>query len=100
MGIIHIYVGEYASYRSGGYAYEFRAVFIQFTLYNSNVELFTSLTFLLEFLSTTSIYPTVRLKPINFSTFTSISQLICTILYMIMIIYLMIIEIRLSFKEK
>jgi hypothetical protein len=86
----NIYVGEHATYDGGGYAYEFRgslidlqsnisqlhelgwiddktrAVFIELTLYNPNVELFTSVTFLTEFLSSSSIDPTAHFEPINF----------------------------------
>ena len=88
----YISVGEHGSYGGGGYVYEFRgrlsdlqsnlsqlhqlgwidhrtrAVIIQFTLYNPNVQLFTSATFLTEFLSTTGIYPTVRFEPMNFQS--------------------------------
>jgi hypothetical protein len=87
-------VDEYGKYGEGGYVYEFRssllniesnlsalqqlgwidgktrAIFIQLTLYNSNVQLFTSVTFLVELLSTG------------------------------LIIYLMIIEIRFLIKLK
>ncbi|CAF4053998.1 unnamed protein product, partial [Rotaria sordida] len=120
----YISMGEYGIYSGNGYVYEFRgrlsdlqsnlsklhqlgwideqtrAIFIQLTLYNPNVQLFTSVTFLTEFLSTSSIIPTARFEPINFYTFTSVVQLISTIIYMGFIIYLMIIEIRLLFRLK
>jgi hypothetical protein len=78
------------TYPSGGYIYEFRgrlanvranlsqlhqhswidsqtrAVFIQFTLYNPNVELFTSVILLVEFLSTGGAHPYYRFEPISF----------------------------------
>ena len=86
----YIYVGDHGSYGGGGYVYEFRgrlsdlqsnlsqlhqlewidsqtrAVIIQLTLYNPNVQLFTSLTFLAEFLSSSGVYPTSRFEPMNF----------------------------------
>jgi polycystin 1L2 len=86
----YVYAGEYATYNSGGYAYEFRgrlsdlrsniselhqlgwideqtrAVIIQFSLYNPNVELFTSATLLVEFLSVGSLYPQSRFEPLSF----------------------------------
>ncbi|CAF3980133.1 unnamed protein product [Rotaria sp. Silwood2] len=120
----YIYIGQYETYSGGGYIYEFRgrlsdlksnlsklhqlgwiddktrAIFIQLTLYNPNVQLFTSVTFLVEFLSTGSISPTARFEPLNFYVFTSVLQLACTICYMFFIIYFMIIEIRLLFKLK
>ncbi|UJR16871.1 hypothetical protein I4U23_003769 [Adineta vaga] len=120
----YMYVGNYGSYVGGGYVYEFRgrlsdlrsnlsqlqqlgwidrqtrAVLIEFTLYNPNVQLFTSVTFLIEILSTNGVYPSARFEPVNFSTFTSIHQLICIIIYMLLIIYFMWIEIRLLIELK
>jgi len=86
----YITTGEFGIYNGGGYAYEFigplidlqsnlselhqlgwiddktRAIFIQLTLYNPNVQLFTSVTLLVEFLSTGGVYPTSRFEPVNF----------------------------------
>ena len=86
----YVYVGEHGSYSGNGYVYEFRgrladiqtnlselhqlgwidnqtrAVIIQLSLYNPNVQLFTSATFLMEFLSTGGIYPSARFKPMSF----------------------------------
>ncbi|CAF1191151.1 unnamed protein product [Adineta steineri] len=114
----YVYVGDHGIYDGGGYVYEFRgrladlqsnlsklhqlewinnqtrAVIIQFTLYNPNVELFTAVTFLMEFLSTGGLYPSARFEPMSFEAFTSRLQLICMIFYMIFIIYLMWIEMR------
>ncbi|CAF3754960.1 unnamed protein product, partial [Adineta steineri] len=96
----YTYVGEFETYRGGGYVYEFRgllsdmktnlsklhqldwidektrAVFIQLTLYNPSVQLFTAVTLLAEFLPTGGIYTTARFEPINFYTSTSIQQLV------------------------
>jgi len=41
-------------------------VIIQLTLYNPNVQLFTSLTFLAEILSTGGVHATARFEPFNF----------------------------------
>jgi polycystin 1L2 len=86
----YVYIGEHETYSGNGYVYEFRghlseirnnlselhklgwidnktrAIFIQLTLYNPNVQLFTSVTFLTEFLSTGGIYPQYRFEPMNF----------------------------------
>jgi len=86
----NINVGDHGTYNSGGYVYEFRgrlsdmqnnlselhrldwidsqtrAVIIQLSLYNPNVDLFTSLIFLTEFLSTGSLDPQYRFDPISF----------------------------------
>ncbi len=82
----YIYVGDHETYNSGGYVYEFRgrlndmkenltnlrqlswidshtrAIIIQLTLYNPNVQLFTSVTFLIEFLSNGGISPQSRFE--------------------------------------
>ncbi|CAF3754605.1 unnamed protein product [Adineta steineri] len=116
------YIGKFGTYRGGGYVYEFRgplsdmktnlstlrqldwidektrAVFIQLTLYNPSVQLLTAVTLLAECLPTGGIYTTAHFEPINFYTFTSILQLVCTILYIFFIIYFIIIEIRLLFE--
>ncbi|CAF3719120.1 unnamed protein product, partial [Adineta steineri] len=116
------YTGEFGTYRGGGYVYEFRgrlsdmktnlsrlhqldwidektrAVFIQLTLYNPSVQLLTAVTLLAEFLPTGGVYTTACFEPINFYTFTSILQLVCTIFYIFFIIYFIIIEIQLLFE--
>ncbi|CAF3860190.1 unnamed protein product, partial [Adineta steineri] len=77
-----------------------RAIIIQLTLYNPEVVLFTSVTFLVEFLSTGSLIPQYRFEPLTFQVFTSIFQLICSIIYMLFIKYYMIIEIKTVIKMK
>jgi hypothetical protein len=88
----YVYVGQYGTYNSGGYVYEFlgrlsdiesnlsllyqlewinsqtRAVIIQFNLYNPNVELFTSITLLVEFLSTGGLFPQSSFQPFSFQS--------------------------------
>ncbi|CAF1671065.1 unnamed protein product, partial [Adineta ricciae] len=96
----YVYRGEHGTYDGGGYVYEFlgslsdltsnlsklhqlgwidektRAILIQSTLYNPNVQLFTSVTFLLEFLSSSGVYPTYRFEPINFFDLLSTAQML------------------------
>ena len=86
----YIYIGDYGTYDGGGYVYEFRgrlsdlqnnlsqlhefewidkktrAVIIQCSLYNPNVQLFTSVTLLVELLSTGAIIPTAHFEPLHF----------------------------------
>jgi len=139
----YIYVGQHATYSGNGYVYEFRgsltqlksnlstlhqlswidektrAVIIQLTLFNPNTQLFTSVTMLVEFLITGSVYSSARFEPLNFygmifdfnlehlinflkfiSAFTSMIQLISMILYMFLIIYIMYQEIQKLFRLK
>ena len=77
----YIYVGEHGTYSGNGYVYDFRgslsnlqsnisslhelewidentrAIIIQLTLYNPNVQLFTSVTLLAEFFTTGGVFP-------------------------------------------
>jgi len=88
----YIYVGNQQTYDSGGYVYQFRgsltdlqtnlstlhrlewidsqtrAVIIQFSLYNPNSQLFTSIILLAEFLSTGGIETQSRFEPIYFQS--------------------------------
>ena len=133
-------MGDHGSYSGNGYVYEFRgrlneiqrnlselhrlewidnstrAIFIQMSLYNPNVQLFTSVMILAEILSTGGINPTARFEPMNFTgdysrilfekeiclclVFTSQIQLICLIIYMIFIIYFLIKEIQTFLQMK
>lgn len=85
----YTYIGEHATYGAGGYLYEFRgkmndmltnvsalkelswldmqtrAVIIQLSLYNPNVNLFTFVTILAEFIPTGGLYPSARFEPIS-----------------------------------
>ena len=131
----YLYLGNHANYRGGGYVYGFRgsladlrsnvsmlrhlewinnrtrAILIDLTLYNPNAELFTSVTLIVEILSTGGFHPSARFKPLQFYGtrslfsssplrsfsclgFTSLMQLICTILYALFVIPLLIREIR------
>ena len=85
----YTYVGEQATYGAGGYVYEFRgpmsqmvsnitalkelswldmhtrAVIIQMSLYNPNVNLFIFVTILVEFIPTGGASPSARVEPLS-----------------------------------
>ena len=85
----YMYIGDHATYAGGGYVYEIRgslnqiranlsilrelqwiddqtrAIFIQLTLYNPNVQLFTAVTLLAECLSTGGVFTSARFEPIQ-----------------------------------
>ena len=85
-----VYMGDHGTYGSGGYVYEFRgrlfdllsnvsqlhqlqwidgqtrAVIIQLSLYNPNVQMFTSVSLLVELLSTGGAFPQARFEPLTF----------------------------------
>ncbi|UJR17607.1 hypothetical protein I4U23_004503, partial [Adineta vaga] len=114
----YLYMGEYGTYSSGGYVYEFRgrladlrsnlselhqlnwiddrtrAVLIQLNLYNPNVQMFTSVIFLCEFLVTGGVFSSARFEPLSFQDFSSLFQLILAMIYMMFIAYYMISEIK------
>ncbi|CAF1616393.1 unnamed protein product [Adineta ricciae] len=121
------YIGEHATYASGGYVYTFRgqmsylqsnlsllqelswidmhtrAVMIQMSLYNPNVNLFILVTILAEFLPTGGIYPTARVEPFTLSNDYQgfgLFKLICSIIYMFFIVYYMQREIRSLFTRR
>ncbi|CAF1236915.1 unnamed protein product [Rotaria sp. Silwood1] len=95
----YIYTGKHQTYNSGRYVYEFRgrlnylrnnlsqlhqlnwidsqtrAIIIQFTLYNSNSQLFISINLLTEFLSTGGIKSQSRFEPISFQEIQSLIKL-------------------------
>ncbi|CAF3607443.1 unnamed protein product [Adineta steineri] len=123
----YTYVGEHATYSGGGYVYEFRgkmseivsnmsllrelswidvqtrAVIIQMSLYNPNVNLFTLITILAEFLPTGGVYPSARFEPITLlATYDGfgIFKLICSIVYMGFIVYYMQREFRSAFRQR
>lgn len=88
----YIYISDDRTYNSGGYVYEYRgrlselrsnlselhrlewidrktrAVIIQLTLYNANVQLFTSVIILAEFSPAGGVLTTPRFEPMNFQS--------------------------------
>ena len=97
-----------------------RAVMIQISLYNPNIQMFSSVTLLVEFLSTGSLIPTARFEPMDLQSeffsgdreremkmmllfdvdFSSLFDLIISLIYLLFIVYLMIDEIRLLLSGK
>jgi polycystin 1L2 len=88
----YTYVGNFATYGSGGYVYEFRdslsqmrndlsqlhqlgwidrqtrAVLIQMNLYNPNIPLYTSVVLIIEILPSSGIYPSSQFQPFIFNS--------------------------------
>ncbi|UJR27882.1 hypothetical protein I4U23_009147 [Adineta vaga] len=114
----YIYLGELATYSSGGYVYEFRgslsklrydlaqlhqlqwidaqtrAVLIQMNLYNPNIPIFTSVVIIIEILPSSGVFPSARFEPLDLYVFDTVAQIICVVIYFLFIIYFMIMEIR------
>ncbi|CAM4771183.1 unnamed protein product [Rotaria magnacalcarata] len=115
----YAYAGEHGTYSGGGYVYEFRgkmsdmlgnlsllrelswidmqtrAVIIQISLYNPNVNLFIFVTIIAEFLAGGDVFPSARIEPLSLLNYLQDSfKFICGAIYMIFIIYYMQREIR------
>ena len=113
--------GLYNNYWGGGYVYEMRgkmsylqgnfsllqnnswidrqtrAVFIEFSVYNPNINMFAVAEIIVEFLPSGTILTSSRFDPIslfNFYTGFAMLTLVCDIIYVLFIIYYMVIEIR------
>ncbi|CAF3375209.1 unnamed protein product [Rotaria sp. Silwood1] len=119
---------DHAFYDGGGYIYEFRgrlndikknltvlqqlswidrltrAIFIQFSLYNPNAELFTSAIITVEFLVTSGLISSSRFDPFRFHNnlkgFSSVFHLICATIFLVLIIYLTLTEIQSLIRKK
>ena len=87
----YLYLGEHATYGSGGYVYEFRgtfdelyddviqlhklswidrqtrAILIQMNLYNPNLPIFTSAVIVAELLPSSGVFPSSRFEPLDFN---------------------------------
>ncbi|CAF1084827.1 unnamed protein product [Adineta steineri] len=120
----YVYVGELATYRSGGYVYEFRgalselrndlfqlhelgwidvqtrAILIQLNLYNPVEPLLTSVTIVFELLSSSGGVPSAQFQPLNLYIFKTVFQIVCICIYFIFIIYLMISHIITLIRNK
>ena len=122
------YSGIMNNYDNGGYVYEFRgrlnemnenltelhqlswidsstrAIIIEITLYNPNVQLFTSVIFLIEFLSTGGVFPQSKIQPIDyhneFQDFSSLINVIFGIIFILFIIYFTLFEIYSLIDQK
>jgi hypothetical protein len=123
-----IYVEGDGIYDAGGYVYEFRGrlnemkdnitklhelswidshtrvIIIEMTLFNPNVELFTSVRFVTEFFSTGGVFAQSHFDPIDlhnqFQGLSSLIHIICGIIYMVFICYFTLIEIQSFIKLK
>ena len=116
-------VGTYNSYWGGGYVYEMRgqksyvkgnltllqinnwidrqtrAVIIEFSIFNPNINLIGVAEITVEFLPTGSIVTSSSFDPISVLTNLSLFQTVCHIIYMVFIIYYSIQEIRQFVKQ-
>lgn len=123
-----LYTGAYASYSGGGYVYEMRgsraeiignitqlqtsnwidrqtrAIFVEFTVYNPNINLFSYCTILFEFLPTGNIVSSYTFLPMNLFADTTEDVVVVKMafyaVYLGFIIFFMIKEIRLVIKLK
>lgn len=121
-----LYSGKYASYMGGGYVYEMRgtyneivgnisllqelgwidrqtrAIFVEFTSYNPNIDLFSYCTILFELLPTGNIVKSYEFLPMNL--FADVRQgvvvfkFIFFAIYLAFIVFFMVREIRLIIK--
>lgn len=121
------YVGEYTSYLGGGYTYHIspsvnnmsqllddlleletnswidertRAVFVEFTLFNVNLNLFCYCTILFEILPTGSLVSSFEFDPISLYDSESVVFLALDIVYLFIIVFLILKEIKLIIKQK
>ncbi len=110
----NIYFGQYTSYLRGGYAYRLnsdintiqnelltlqqmswldkktRALFIEFTLYNPNVNLFTFCSFLFEILPSGNVLPSVQFISVNLWSSAREAEITsCFAVYLVIILVLM-----------
>lgn len=119
------YFGVYNNYWGGGYVYSMndsqyttatdfiqnltllqqlewidrqtRAVFVEFSLFNPNVNLFAYVTILFEFLPTGNILPSMRIAPMTLIEYSSsylALKAACNILYLIFIMYFAVKEMK------
>ncbi|UJR19382.1 hypothetical protein I4U23_022512 [Adineta vaga] len=87
-------------HRLGWIDQQTRLIQIQMSLYNPNIQLFTFVTLQNQFLSTGSIHFQSRFEPIQLSAFTSLFQMICIILYLILILYFLWNELQTIYELK
>lgn len=119
------FAGAYTNYLGGGYVFKIdsknqqisdiqsdlatlqannwvdlqtRALFVEFTVYNANLDLFAYCLILFEFLPTGNIVSYFEINPINLYSDESIVYLVFNILYMFVIVFVMLKEIKLMIK--
>lgn len=74
-----------------------RAIFVEFTVYNPQVNLFGITTYLAETLESAGIFPMMRIEPINLLnhyTSTAMFQVVCEVGYMCFVVFFIVKEIR------
>lgn len=121
----YIYSTEYNTYSGGGYVYHLRgtlqnitaslnelentswidrntrAVFLTFSLYNPNVNLFVYCSLLMEYIpSIGSLVPRASFQPFKLVQLYTNGDLIYCLVYLLIVIYYIYIEIRFSVKLK
>ena len=116
-------VATYNSYWGGGYVYEMRgqkmylqgnitllqtnnwidrntrAVIVEFSVFNPNINLISVAEMIIEFLPTGTLVASARFYPINLFTSLSTFTLVCDAIYLLFIIYYTIQEIRQFYKK-
>ena len=116
-------VGTYNSYWGGGYVYELRgqkmylqgnitllqknnwidrntrAVIVEFSVFNPNINLISVGEIVVEFLPTGTIITSARFDPINLFTSLTTFTLACDVIYLLFIIYYTIQEFRQFYKN-
>ncbi|CAF1675262.1 unnamed protein product, partial [Adineta ricciae] len=71
-----------------------RAILIQMSLYNPNIQMFTSVSFLLELLPAGGVSPSTRFEPFYVQGLTSIVYLIIIVIHVLFLIYYIIKEFQ------
>lgn len=121
------YIGKYGDYLGGGYAFQIdtsslnvstsqqvwtdlqlnnwidqrtRALFVEFTLYNVNLDLFAYCTILFEILPTGSLVASLEFNPMSLYTEESTVIVAFDILYLCLTVFLILREVQLMIKHK
>jgi polycystin 1L2 len=122
------YIAQYSTYLGGGYVFDIqptenittvnsklsileklgwiddktRALFIEFSLFNPNINLFSYCVIVFEYIPTGSIVKSYQFNPISLYTSTTgfmLLALICNIVYILIIVFLSLREIRSLMKQ-
>jgi len=74
-----------------------RAIFIEFTVYNAQINLFGIVTYVAEFLESAGVFPQYRVEPVNllsYYTGAMAFQIFCEVVYLIFIVVFIVKETR------
>ncbi|XP_074649181.1 polycystin-1-like [Tubulanus polymorphus] len=81
-----------------------RAVFVEFTVYNPNVNMFVVCTILSEWRPSGGMMPSWRFEPVNllgdYTSGAKLYEVICQVLFLVFIVYFLIREIRMLIQMK